>query len=89
MTSWEYLSTILTADINYPGAWNATQEAVAGWDNPPVYTSEALIPQLNYYGRQGWELVSLQPVQIGKDGEVRATSGTNSYLAVFKRRQIT
>jgi hypothetical protein len=48
---------------------------------------------LDYYGQQGWELVSIQPVIPGEQGEILITdqrsgwSGgwTFTYHCVFKR----
>ena len=60
----------------------------------PKYSVYTLIPQLNEYGRKGWELISIEPVQIGKKGDLRYcdTAGgqwTYSYFATFKRRTST
>ncbi|HEX6779553.1 MAG TPA: hypothetical protein VF099_15195 [Ktedonobacterales bacterium] len=52
---------------------------------------EALIPQLDYYGDQGWELVAIQPVMISQNGEATVAGGghlpikTSDYLCTFKR----
>ncbi len=51
------------------------------------------MPQLDYYGRQGWELVSIQPVIVGKNRDILITDRTDNhsgrwtytYLCVFKK----
>lgn len=36
----------------------------------PKYTPEALIPQLDALGDQGWELVHIKPVHRGDNADV-------------------
>jgi hypothetical protein len=60
----------------------------------PPYSPSALIPQLDAIGREGWELVSIQPVIMGKNGDIaigitgtsRGSAWTYQYLCTFKRR---
>jgi len=60
----------------------------------PKYAPEAMIPELNELGEQGWELVHMEPVGgVGKKGDVSFTRGygtmrvwSNAYSCVFKRR---
>ena len=57
----------------------------------PKFSTFKLIPQLNYYGARGWELISIEPVQQGKNGDLRYTDSaggqwTYTYFAAFKRR---
>lgn len=88
MHTWEYFTTTL-------GTEHPSMEVPISDDIPnvehPKYSTYKLIPQLNYFGNRGWELVSLEPVQVGKNGDVRyadAASGvwTYTYFAVFKRQ---
>ena len=59
---------------------------------PSYYTPFAVLPQLEVYGQQGWELVAIQPVVVGKHGNVLITGAgtmgtwTSQYLCTFKRR---
>jgi len=88
METWEYFTTTLIANVE--------QTPVPLSDNipnveHPKYSVYSLIPQLNWFGNQGWELISIEPVQQGKNGDVRycdAASGywTYTYFASFKRR---
>lgn len=88
METWEYFTTTLIA--------NTEQNPIPPRDDIPagklpVYSVYTLIPQLNEYGQRGWELVSVEPVQEGRNGDLRscdASSGawTYTYFAAFKRR---
>ena len=87
MQNWEYFTTTLVADTR--------KTAVPMRDDVPLgelpkYSVYTLIPQLNDFGSRGWDLVSLEPVQEGRNGDLRladAASGqwTYTYFAVFKR----
>ena len=88
MDTWEYFTTTLVSDTR------DTAVPISD-DIPPVhhpkYSVYTLIPQLNALGARGWELLSIEPVQVGRNGDLRlcdATSGqwTYTYFASFKRR---
>ncbi len=56
----------------------------------PIYTHEALIPQLDAFGADGWELVTLEPVVLGSKGDIMVAAvdhnhWTSTYLCTFKR----
>jgi hypothetical protein len=59
-----------------------------------LYDPRALIPLLDEFGKQGWELVSAQPVLIGTNGDITyeysldAGRWTHQYLCFFKRRKL-
>lgn len=73
MEKWEYHSMHLNACIRNPGVREFVAQRWPDWD-PPQYSPELIMPQLNETGAEGWELVSIQPV-VSWD-----------YFAVFKRR---
>lgn len=89
MDQWEYLPTYLEA--------NASKKEVKQFlknrldvKRPSRYMPEAMMPQLNELGAQGWELVHMEPVaRVGKKGDVLfANIGrhwSNVYFCVFKR----
>jgi len=54
----------------------------------PRHSSYSLIPQLNEYGSQGWEMVSIQLVgEQPRTGKVQnASFETETYFVTFKRR---
>jgi hypothetical protein len=56
----------------------------------PRYAVQALIPQLNALGAQGWEPVSIHPVVVGINGDLvmpgYQAGYSRQYLCVFKRR---
>jgi hypothetical protein len=57
------------------------------------YSCQALVPELNRWGKEGWELIHIEPVQVGKNGDimVEATGASPqefwsaAYFCVFKR----
>jgi len=61
----------------------------------PRYTPYALQPQLDAFGEQGWELVTMQPVVIGGNGDVLISrengrglgEWAHNYLCTFKKRK--
>ena len=87
MERWEYTTTILAADINTDDV-RATIDDLFRGRRSPKPTPEILIPLLNAFGEDGWELVSLEPIVVADDRRVIASSSTNLYLAVFKRRKL-
>lgn len=87
MQNWEYFTTTLAVDS--PNLQVPISDGIPHGQHPR-YSPYKLIPQLNEFGGRGWELVSLEPVQEGKNGDLRyadASSGawTYTYFAVFKR----
>jgi hypothetical protein len=87
---WEHLVVYLEADARQHAAF--LREKWPG-QKFPRYAAQALMPQLDAYGQQGWELVSIQPVVVGSNGDILIddrTEGmagvwTSTYLCVFKR----
>ena len=56
----------------------------------PLYALQSILPRLNHLGEQGWELVQIQPVMVGKNGDVlidgaMSEKWTRTYLCVFKK----
>lgn len=88
MDTWEYFTTTLaTNDDRMPVPISDDIPNV----EHPKYSTFKLIPQLNHFGRKGWELVSIEPVQQGKNGDVRYCDAASSlwtytYFVSFKRR---
>ena len=89
MKQWEYLTKFVEANANT--AESQMYADVYTEDNPPMYTPEAMMPELNHLGAKGWELVHMQPVMIGKNHDVLVHEGggsrrwSNTYFCVFKR----
>ena len=88
---WEYLTEFVSADIQNEGVKSFLQKKWPNWKNPPQFTAETMIPRLNGWGEQGWELVNMEPVLIGNNADVNfARTGnfySNVYFCVFKRRK--
>ncbi|MFO7323500.1 MAG: hypothetical protein DIU68_017355 [Chloroflexota bacterium] len=92
MRRWEYLTVFLEADARREEHF---LREIKDWKSGiPPYAPEALIPQLNALGELGWELVTIQPVRVGKNYDVLiedSASGTrqwtNRYLCAFKREK--
>lgn len=90
MERWEYLTTILEADTGRVDMVNVLGDLEA--NDAPVYSPEALMPDLNKLGAKGWELVHMQPVYVGSKNDMLLHEGggsrrwTNKYFCVFKRK---
>ena len=87
---WEYLTTFLVADARQEEAF--LLELKSWKSGIPPYTVEAVIPRLNSLGEDGWELVHMQAVKVGDNGDVLVADGgsgqrmwASSYFCVFKR----
>ncbi|MBL8120112.1 MAG: hypothetical protein J0L63_01905 [Anaerolineae bacterium] len=91
MERWEYLTKFIKADIKNEGVSSFFRQYRPNWKNPPPYTPEAMMPELDDLGNQGWELIHMEPVaRVGKKGDVLFQGGaewSNSYFCVFKRRK--
>lgn len=90
MEQWEYMPTYIEANADKKDIRNFLREKT-GVKRPPRYMVEAVMPELNKFGEQGWELVHMEPVQkVRKKGDVLFASGyrwSNVYFCVFKRRK--
>lgn len=90
MEQWEYLPTYLKAEATSKDIKAFLKSQTPDQKRFPKYTAQAMIPELNEMGDQGWELVHMEPVpDVGKKGDVRLGGSTwsNVYFCVFKRRK--
>ena len=86
---WEYL--IVTLWANAEVCQDFLQQAWPG-QYFPKFAPQTLMPLLDDYGAQGWELVAMEPVIIGDNGDIlkgghALSPWTNQYLCAFKRRK--
>ena len=85
---WEYYTTFLQAEARLEETF---LEQLKDWkEGIPPYTPESLIPRLNALGADGWELVHMEPVVVGRNADVllqsdNANKWTSTYFCVFKR----
>ena len=87
---WQYLSVFVEAEAEPVMDY---LEQIKSWKNGvPRNTPEAMMPRLDAYGQNGWELVHMQPVVVGRNADILAAdsgrgvaSWTSSYFCVFKR----
>lgn len=88
MDRWEYFTTVLEANVDVAPV--PIRDDLPTKDRPK-YSVLTLMPQLNWYGERGWELVSMDPVIVGRNGDVvPPTQGgaySRQYLCAFKRRR--
>jgi hypothetical protein len=89
MVRWECQTELLWADAETPEARELIRQR---WPDfkPGKYAPEALMVTLNKRGADGWELVSIQPVLVGRNSDLKVHEGTgtdwsNVYLCAFKR----
>ncbi len=89
---WEYLTQFVFASIDSQGVKEFFKGIFPPGYKPPKYSPQAMIPELNSLGEEGWELVHMQPVAVGDKLDVRfngeITVWSNAYFCVFKRRII-
>lgn len=90
MEQWEYLPTYIEANARDKDTRQYLKENI-GTNRPPRYMVEALMPELNKLGADGWELVHMEPVpRVGRRGNVllgARQQWSNVYFCVFKRRK--
>ena len=94
MEQWEYLTEFLYANLEAKGAKDYIHERWPDW-KPDKYAPEAMIPALNALGADGWELVHMQPVGVGRNSDIMVGYAANNmkdfwsniYFCVFKRRK--
>lgn len=87
MQRWEYLTATFSTSVE--GAPIPVRDDVPQ-DITTKYSPYALIPQLNQLGDQGWELVTIEPVVIGRNGDVVVPDAGSArwgrdYFCCFKR----
>ena len=83
---WQYKTLVLRADAE------RLQDQLRPFssENLPRYAPEALMPDLDALGSEGWELVHMQPVYVGANADVLIHGmseriWSNAYFCVFKR----
>jgi hypothetical protein len=78
----------VNAHIDNNGFKEFLQNKAPNWQ-PAKFAPQTMIPSLNEYGKKGWELVHMQPVDAGINDDIHfgdANSWSNTYFCVFKRR---
>ena len=88
---WEYWTCFLEADAESERQF--LDEALQS-KHIPKYAVESLVPSLNRFGQEGWELLSMLPVVVGNNADVllfldstaSRREWSSTYLCAFKRR---
>ncbi|GAB5491561.1 MAG: hypothetical protein Phog2KO_17760 [Phototrophicaceae bacterium] len=86
MEKWEYISTFLEANAKDKQIKEFIQQTFD--KKAKRHSPEAMIPELNKLGADGWELVHMEPVpKVGgkQDIQFDPYKWSNSYFCVFKR----
>jgi hypothetical protein len=95
LEQWEYWTGFVRAEIDSPGVQDYLKQRWPNWD-PPKYAPQAMIPELNKFGAEGWEMVHMEPVrEVGKNHDISFfQSGMSAsyewshvYFCVFKRKK--
>lgn len=87
MEQWEYLSIFLEADAKDKETKQFIQEKFS--KKAKRHSPEAMIPDLNKYGTEGWELIHMEPVpKVGGKENIQLDPyrWTNTYFCVLKRQ---
>lgn len=90
MEKWEYMPLFIKAEAKTKEIKEFLKSRLAGEKRFPRYMAQAMIPELNSLGAEGWEMVHMEPVAgLGSKGDVYFNGGgewSNVYFCVFKRR---
>lgn len=91
MEQWEYFTTYLEANVKGREKRKELQKRF-GKRKLPRYMVESLLPELNKFGEEGWELIHMEPVPgVGRKGNVlflgASRRWSNTYFCVLKRRK--
>jgi hypothetical protein len=86
---WEYLTTFVDAQAKNKDIKNYIKETFD--KKPRKHSPEAMIPDLNKLGAEGWELITMEPVaEVGGKEDILITGEgrkwTSTFFCVFKRR---
>lgn len=87
---WEHHIEYIKAYASIPQTKDFLASRYPG-KNMPMYAVQAVTPRLDKLGEEGWELVHMQPVEVGVNGDILINKDkingnwTNVYLCVFKR----
>lgn len=83
---WEHYIEYINAEAREPQTRDFLATYYPG-EKFAKYAAEATLRRLDEIGKQGWELVHMQPVWLQRDGTVTSETGagTNTYFCVFKR----
>ncbi len=89
MEKWEYMTRFFEARANKKEIRTFIKEEFD--KKPRAFSPEAMIPELNKLGDEGWEIIHMEPVaRVGGkedvlfDGDYR---WSNVYFCVLKRRK--
>ncbi len=90
MEKWEYMPTFIQAEARSKEIKEFLQAKMPDQKRFPRYMAEAMIPELNRLGADGWEMVHMEPVAaVGSKGDVYVSGDgewSHVYFCVFKRR---
>ena len=88
MQKWEYSTEFVRAHVDKTG-WEKYRDDPSPDSKPPKYAPYTMIPELNERGEDGWELVHMQPVVVGKRHDVGFPGNVNhwshAYFCAWKR----
>lgn len=87
MEKWEYMTRFFEASANDDDTKAFIESRFQ--KKPKKHSPEALIPQLNALGEQGWEVIHMEPVPgVGRKEDVGFDrSWSSTYFCVLKRRK--
>lgn len=89
MEKWEYQTRFFEARAKGRDVKSFIKEEFD--KRPKRYSPEAMIPELNELGEEGWEIIHMEPVaRVGGKEDVLFDDGyrwSNTYFCVLKRRK--
>ncbi len=92
MEQWEYLPIHIEAQANTKEMKEFLKRQMPDVKKFPRYMPQAMMPELNELGAQGWELVHMEPIaRVGNKADVYFNGAdskwSNVYFCVFKRKK--
>lgn len=88
MEKWEYQTRFFEAKVNSDQIKSFVESSFN--KKAKRHSPEAMIPELNALGAEGWEIIHMEPVaRVGGKEDVRMADGgwSSTYFAVLKRRK--
>lgn len=92
MDQWEYLPIHIKAEAKSKEIKEFLKTQMPDVKRFPKHLPQAMMPELNELGAQGWELVHMEPIpDVGRKADVYFNGGDSNwssvYFCVFKRRK--
>ncbi len=83
MQKWEYITEFVWASAKDEEWEKYRQEIGISAAGVQKYSPITMIPELNFRGEGGWELVHMQPVVVGKNHDIGFPGDVNHWSSIY------